>query len=69
METNKEIKMPTWVKVKKGDEFTEDVFFATHEDLVEKGRYSNMLYGKGCHATEDGYILSRESLTKIPIEQ
>ena len=67
---DKKVKIPMWVKVKKGDVFTEDVFFATHEDLVENGRIpSNMVYGKGCKAPENGYCLAYESITKIPIEK
>lgn len=69
MDNNKEVTTPMWVKVKKDDIFTEEVFFATYEDLVKIGRFSNMLYGKGCKAPEDGYILTRESLTKLPIEK
>lgn len=68
MATNNETKSPMWVKVNKGEEFTEDVLFATREDLIEKGRFSNMIYAAKCHAPEDGYCLVYESLTKLPIE-
>ena len=68
MNTEK-LKSPMWVKVNKGEEFPEDVFFATKESL-ENGRIpSNMVHGKGCKAPENGYCLAYESITKIPIEK
>jgi len=68
MNTEK-LKSPMWVKVNKGEKFPEDVFFATKESF-ETGRIpSNMVYGKDCKAPENGYCLSYESITKIPIEK
>lgn len=68
MNTEK-LKSPMWVKVNKGEEFPEDVFFAT-QDSLENGRIpSNMVYGKGCKAPENGYCLAYNSITKIPIEK
>lgn len=59
---------PKWVKVSKFETFTEDVLFATKEDL-ERGRFCNIIYSKGCKADEDGYYLQYESLVNLPIEQ
>lgn len=59
---------PKWVKVSKGETFTEDVLFATKEDL-ERGRFCNIIHSKGCKADEDGYYLQYESLVNLPIEQ
>lgn len=59
---------PKWVKVKKGEKFTEDVLFATKEE-IEKGHFCNIIHSKGCKAQEDGYYLQYESLVNLPIEQ
>lgn len=60
-------KRPKWVKMKKGDEFKEQVMFATAKDL-EDGLVSNMIYSKGCTAPEDGYCISFEDIINLPIE-
>jgi hypothetical protein len=57
-----------WAKVNKGDEFTDDVLFATKSNL-ESGHVSNMIHGKGCHAPEDGYCISFNKIIKIQIEK
>ena len=45
MNTDK-MKSPMWVKVNKGEEFPEDVFFATQESFETDRIPSNMVYGK-----------------------
>lgn len=67
MATNNETKSPMWVKVNKGDVFTQDVLFATEEEL-NNCRFSNMIYGVNCKAPDNGYCLSYESLANLPIE-
>ena len=59
--------VPKWVKVSKGETFTEDVLFATEEGLQSKN-FCNIIHGKGCKAQEDGYYLPYNLLANLPKE-